>query len=530
MHATPPHDGVPPPPPAGHHRRHAPLYASSPASGVPTNSSATVPADCTPASAIVAHLGATPTTPTLAAPAHAARAHPAVATPTERPLFAAAVGNVRLFAPLLRAAHVQPWATLIASHRGLKVAAGDANLVAAAYVPRAVFREFTWRGDRRAAGPRTPPSRQMLSSVDLDEDDPGVDEDDEPCAVTVDMATLIDCLNLYQSALVSVPAGVVAGSVPLEAMAAASSAFASSAFAHRSVGAALPPQGPAGGAGGAVPPVHSGPSATSARLACQSPTHPLELILTDTAAHLTTTFRLATFDAPDESITDTAHFAADPVLYQLIVHAEWLRDALAELALALSGKPSTSALAPDIDPPPPNTTTTTAPPPGSTAFVVLVVHPLHGLTLHAVTDVGTAEVTCARDAPSMAAFPAPSLLPPTGIKFAYPWPSLAAIARAAPLAAKCAVRANARGFLNVQAMVPVMHARGDMQEVVAFVEFVAAPLEEYAWRGATAAAETTARGGGGGGGGGGRTGTGVGAAPAGWGDGGDGFDEDEDAF
>ncbi|KAJ3372886.1 hypothetical protein GGF31_001423 [Allomyces arbusculus] len=525
MHATPPHDGVPPPPPRTAHRRHAPLYASSPPSGVPTNSSATAPADRTPASAVAAHLGATPTTPTPAAPAHAARAHhAAAATPTtERPLFAAAVDNVRLVAPLLRAAHVQPWATLIASHRGLKVAAGDANLVAAAYVPRTVFREFTWRGDRPPAAPaglRTPPSRQMLSSVDLDEDDPEVDEDDEPSAVTVDMATLIDCLNLYQSALVSVPAGVVAGSVPLEAMAAASSTFGSSAFAQRSVGAVLPPQGAAGGAGG-VAPVHSGPSATSARLACQSPTHPLELVLTDTAAHLTTTFRLATFDAPDESITDTAHFASDPVIYQLIVHAEWIRDALAELALALSGKPSTSALAPDIDPPPPNTTTTSAPTPGSTAFVVLIVHPLHGLTLHAVTDVGTAEVTCARDAPSMAAFPAPGLLPATGIKFAYPWPSLAAIARAAPLAAKCALRANARGFLNVQAMVPVMHARGDMQEVAAFVEFVVAPLEEYAWRGATAAAET-ARGRDGGGR--------AGVAPAGWDDGGEGIDEDEDAF
>ncbi|KNE59528.1 hypothetical protein AMAG_03796 [Allomyces macrogynus ATCC 38327] len=369
MHATPPHDGVPPPPPAAGRRRHAPLYASSPPSGVPTNSSATVPADRTPASAIAAHLGATPTTPTPAAPAHAARAHPAAATPTERPLFAAAVDNVRLVAPLLRAAHVQPWATLIASRRGLKVAAGDANLVAAAYVPRTVFRDFTWRGDHPAAPPglRTPPSRQMLSSVDLDEDDPEVDEDDEPCAVTVDMATLIDCLNLYQSALVSVPAGVVAGSVPLEAMAAASSAFGSSAFAHRSVGAVLPPQGAVGG--GPATPMISGPSATSARLACQSPTHPLELVLTDTAAHLTTTFRLATFDAPDESITDTAHFAADPVLYQLIVHAEWLRDALAELALALAGKPSTSALAPDIDAPP-NSTTTAAPTPGSTAFVV----------------------------------------------------------------------------------------------------------------------------------------------------------------
>ncbi|KNE61200.1 hypothetical protein AMAG_06950 [Allomyces macrogynus ATCC 38327] len=149
-------------------------------------------------------------------------------------------------------------------------------------MPRTVLREFAWRGDRHAAAPG------LLSSVDLDEDDPEVDEDDEPFGTRL-------------------PAGVAAGSVPLVAMAAASATFGSLAFAHRSVGAVLPPQG---AAGAGVAPVHLGPSATSARLACQSLTHPLRLVLTDLAAHLTTTFRLA-------------HFAADPVIYQLIVHAEW---------------------------------------------------------------------------------------------------------------------------------------------------------------------------------------------------------------
>ncbi|KAI9175682.1 checkpoint clamp complex protein Rad1 [Blastocladiella emersonii ATCC 22665] len=437
--------------------------------------------------------GTTPRTAPTPSPSATAALY-ANAPGAESAVFFAAVENVRLVAPLLRAVQIKDWVQLTITSRGLRATASDAagTVQATAYVSREVFRAYRFTPPLPAAplvkseesmdvdpptarvrldadgNPRG--SREMLSSPPPPEDPP----EDPEYPLTVDMATLLDCLNIYNSATVPASAaGTPATSLETHA-AAAVAGF--------------------GGSGTGTP-------ATSLKIWSVDPAvTPLNLLLADASdaasASVQTRCALNPFLAPDNAHLELAEAwaASGPPVCAVILPAHVLRDALAELGIRepAHAAASSAASAAERAAAAAGTTMPDSTQPGATAKAAvgmtgvdreihLSILPSASLSLATAGIAGTARVHIPR-----AACDRFTLNTPTngGIEARYPGAALDACMRALGIARQCLVRVNGRGFLNVQCMVDVR--KGASAGAVGgaagggvhcFVEVVVAPLE-----------------------------------------------------
>ncbi|ORZ35315.1 repair protein Rad1/Rec1/Rad17-domain-containing protein [Catenaria anguillulae PL171] len=394
-------------------------------------------------------------------------------------VFSATLENVRLLAPLLRAVHLRDWISLLLTPRGIRASVSDAaaSVQATAYIARNVFRTYQYdppRDDAPGGEDDVRSSRDLLS--------PGQDEHRhqqeeqaehgvKEMQLTVDMPTLLDVLNMYNSAQLHI-SSASASMASLEAHAAAVAAGIA---------------GSSGSRGGGQP-AHTSPGGvTTLAMWCVDPdSAPLQVKLDELG--MATTASLHTFSEPEGAAGGLELEAAweenGPVVYKMIMSASVLRDALSELGVRESGagagkeggkmikagNRNESAVAADrivsltvLSPPTSTPAATPHATPGSSSASTSVVPQL---LLSTSGPAGSATVALAASA-SMDVFQ--SSVPE--FSATYPAASLDAMMRALALARQVSVRANRVGFLSVQCLVQVR------AEVASFIEFVVAPIE-----------------------------------------------------
>ncbi|KAI9224013.1 hypothetical protein BC828DRAFT_374538 [Blastocladiella britannica] len=421
----------------------------------------------------------------------------------------AAIENVRLFGPLVRAVAVRDWVQLGFSARGIKVAACDASgcVAAAAYVDRRIFRSYRFDGAAVAAVAQAPePSRQMLSRTHPQQQQGEAmdQEDDQEAAaaeaasaaellVTVDMAMLLDVLNMYGCAFVN----PVPGTAPASLEAHAAAAAAGIQGAHGTLGGGQPGHASVGGVAALKLWVGDEPGA------------PVSMVVQE--PNLTTRAALSTFDPPDAAAhlqaAALAWSAPDAVpAYRVVLAAAALRAALLDVGVhdpvtgpaATASASTTGGAGGDSDQQRASATVTSS---GGDRVVAWTVDAARGvLELAARGALGSATISVPRAQCDVFEVMADDgtpveddsmdtgAAPPQVLVAHYPATALDVTLRALALASQVAVQALPTGILQLQCLVPVRGGGGSgsggtggggarsRSDVDCILEFTVAPL------------------------------------------------------
>ncbi|KAL7753623.1 checkpoint clamp complex protein Rad1 [Sorochytrium milnesiophthora] len=356
--------------------------------------------------------------------------------------FVAYFDNVAFLASLLRCIHITPGSplaksatqvsvTCTASRQGFRFVVRDATVQAAMYAQRSLCRTYQRYADVDAAAAAAAAA-------------PSENQQDDDVPVTVNMATLLDCLNLYNTALVTPQPDhnltieqLCAGFSPAANHGGGQDGNADGGYAGREPATAVSPH-----------------NSTMLKFSCCGQGHPLELLLdqhqsTSGFANVTTHCKLSAIDtdvdrrAPGATLTaqDADYFEyawnAFPEINKVIMKSSWLRDALSQFDQTCER-------------------------------VSLLVSP-HAPNLRVAAQgiTGITEVECSRSSDVIESFAVTEEQ-----TFSYPYATLVQCMRALALSSRISLRINGQGILNLQVMINVTKTE------TAFVEFVMMPLDK----------------------------------------------------